>query len=57
MAKLKGHENYGNWSFAVENYCILEGIYKCVKEVIEKENATAKAKIIFTIDPSFMLID
>lgn len=52
VPKLKGRENYGDWAFAIENVLILEGLAKCVSEVVSAEDSKAKAKIILTIDPS-----
>lgn len=52
VPKLKGRENYDDWAFAVENFLILEGLSKCISEVVEADDAKAKAKIILTIDAS-----
>lgn len=56
VPKLKGRENYGEWAFAVENFMILEGLWKCVStETVadgDENDAKAKAKIILTIDAS-----
>lgn len=55
VPRLKGRENYADWSFAVENFLILEGLSKCLKEVVEAEDAKAKAKLILTIDTSLYI--
>lgn len=52
VPKLHGRENYDRWAFAVENVLILKGLYKCFSEVLEAENAKAKAKLILTSDMS-----
>ena len=52
VPKLKGRENFAEWSFAVENFLVLEGLSKCISEVITDQDAKAKAKIILTIDSS-----
>ena len=35
VPKLKGRENFAEWSFAVENFLVLEGLSKCISEVID----------------------
>lgn len=50
IPKLKGRENYGDWAFAIENFLVLEELSKCISEIIEAEEAKAKAKLILTID-------
>lgn len=37
VPKLKGRENFCEWSFAAENFLILEGMKHCVKPVAEKK--------------------
>lgn len=55
IPKLQGRENYQEWSFAMENFLLLEGINTCIKEDTTA-NATvsekAKARIVLSIDPS-----
>lgn len=53
--KLKGRENYEEWAFAVENYLILEGMEKCIKQDGEAMDAKARAKIILTIEPGLFV--
>ncbi|KAG5863770.1 hypothetical protein JTB14_015182 [Gonioctena quinquepunctata] len=55
VVKLKGRENYSDWAFAVENFLILEGLWKCVTEVVADDDAKAKAKIILIIDASLYI--
>lgn len=57
VPKLKGRENYDEWSFAAENLLVLEGMEKYIKptpdfEVKPVDDARTKAKLILTIDPS-----
>uniref|UniRef100_A0A1Y1N677 DUF4219 domain-containing protein n=1 Tax=Photinus pyralis TaxID=7054 RepID=A0A1Y1N677_PHOPY len=54
VPKLLGRENYDEWSFAVENVFVLEGLSKCMDGTEEDTtlNMKAKAKLILTIDPS-----
>ena len=52
VPKLKGRENYGDWAFAVENFLVLEGLSKCITEVVAEEDAKTKAKLISTLDPT-----
>lgn len=55
IPKLQGRENYQEWSFAMENFLLLEGLNTCIKEDTTA-NATvsekAKARIVLSIDPS-----
>lgn len=56
IPKLKGRENYDEWSFAAENLLVLEGIVHYIKpipntEIKPEEDAKTKAKLILTIDP------
>lgn len=55
VPKLKGRENYSEWTFAAENFLILEGMLHCVKPVTGKtitdgDDEKTKAKLIMTID-------
>lgn len=57
VPKLKGRENYDEWSFAAENLLVLEGMDNYIKptagfEVKPAEDAKTKAKLILTVDPS-----
>lgn len=57
VPKLRGRENYSEWSFAAENFLILEGMAKCIKPepgaIPEAaDDARTKAKLILTVDPS-----
>ncbi|CAH2097757.1 unnamed protein product [Euphydryas editha] len=52
---LKLRENYNEWTFAAENFLILEDKLHCIKpetgKVIEAaDDARTKAKLIMTID-------
>ncbi|XP_074042702.1 uncharacterized protein [Leptinotarsa decemlineata] len=47
-----GRENYSDWVFAIENFLVLEGLSKCISEVVVEDDAKAKAKLVLTIDPS-----
>ncbi|CAH2087716.1 unnamed protein product [Euphydryas editha] len=55
VPKLKGRENYNEWTFAAENFLILEDKLHCIKletgKLIEAaDDARTKAKLIMTID-------
>lgn len=54
VPKLKGRENYEDWSFTVKNFLVLEGIDMdaILPTITEAEQRKAKAKLIMTIDPS-----
>ncbi|KAG5882182.1 hypothetical protein JTB14_016450 [Gonioctena quinquepunctata] len=54
VPKLHGRENYEEWSFAMENFLVLEGLSKCI-DGTETENelvAKAKAKVVLSLNPS-----
>lgn len=57
VPKLLGRENYGDWSFAVENFLVLEGLTKCIDgtEMDPVLVAKAKAKLVLTLDPSIYI--
>lgn len=55
VPKLKGRENYDEWSFAAENLLVLEGMVHYINpvpgiEIKSAEDAKTKAKLILTID-------
>ncbi|CAH2092368.1 unnamed protein product [Euphydryas editha] len=55
VPKLKGRENYNEWTFAAQNFLILEDKLHCIKletgKLIEAaDDARTKAKLIMTID-------
>lgn len=55
VPKLKGRENYGEWTFAAENFLVLEGMLHCIKPVegkviVPADDEKTKAKLIMTID-------
>lgn len=55
VPKLRGRENYDEWSFGAENLLVLEGMEKYIKptedfEVKPVDDAKTKAKLILTID-------
>lgn len=54
VPKLTGRDNYDEWSFAVENFLILEGLDKCLSgaEPDTTLQNKARAKLVLTIDPS-----
>lgn len=57
VPKLKGRENYSEWTFAAENFLILEDMLHCVKpgsgkQIVAAEDARTKAKLVLTIDSS-----
>lgn len=57
VPKLKGRENYDEWTFAVENVLVLEGMLHCVQPVVGKDikpedDAKTRAKLCLTIDPA-----
>lgn len=54
VPKLQGRENYEEWSFAMENFLILEGLSKCIDgtEPDSVQIAKAKAKIVLSLDCS-----
>lgn len=57
VPKLVGRENYEDWSFAVENVFVLEGLTKCLDGTEEDSTlvAKAKAKLVLTLDPSLFM--
>lgn len=55
VPKLKGRENYNEWTFAAENFLVLEGMQHCIKPVAgtdikPEDDIKTKAKLIMTID-------
>lgn len=55
VPKLKGRENYDEWSFAAENLLVLEGMLHYIKprasiERKPEEDAKTRAKLVLTID-------
>lgn len=54
VPKLKGRENYSDWSFAVSNMLVLDDLQGCINGSITDvvKDGKAKAKIILTIDTS-----
>lgn len=54
VPRLLGRENFADWSFALENVFVLEGLSKCLdgSETDTVLIAKAKAKLILTLDPS-----
>ncbi|CAH2220309.1 jg25399 [Pararge aegeria aegeria] len=57
VPKIKGRENYDEWSFAADNLLVLEGMDIYIKptpnfEVKPVDDAKTKAKLVLTIDPS-----
>ncbi|XP_072384437.1 uncharacterized protein [Diabrotica undecimpunctata] len=55
VPKLMGRENYDDWSFAIENVFVLDGLSKCLEENGETNADTqnkARAKLCLSIDPS-----
>ncbi|KAG5866933.1 hypothetical protein JTB14_019780 [Gonioctena quinquepunctata] len=57
VPKLKGRENYSDWSFAVQNMLVLDDLKTCLdgSETSKTKDEKAKAKIILTIDPSLFV--
>ncbi|KAG5863728.1 hypothetical protein JTB14_017929 [Gonioctena quinquepunctata] len=57
VPKLKGRENYSDWSFAVQNMLVLDDLKTCLdgSETSETKDEQAKAKLILTIDPSLFV--
>ncbi|KAG5864100.1 hypothetical protein JTB14_016257 [Gonioctena quinquepunctata] len=57
VPKLKGRENYSDWSFAVQNMLVLDDLNTCLdgSETSETKDEKAKAKLILTIDPSLFV--
>ncbi|KAG5897613.1 hypothetical protein JTB14_028881 [Gonioctena quinquepunctata] len=57
VPKLKGRENYSDWSFAVQNMLVLDDLKTCLdgSETSETKDEKAKAKLILTIDPSLFV--
>lgn len=56
VPKLKGRENYDEWTFAVENVLVLEGVLHCVqpvagKDIKPEDDAKTRAKLCLTIEP------
>lgn len=58
IPRLKGRENYDEWSFAVENLLVLDNLVNYIKsqpeagfEAKPSDDAKAKAKLVLTIDP------
>lgn len=57
VPKLSGRDNYQDWSFAIENIFVLEGLSGCLSGA-EKDAANiakGKAKLILTIDPKLYM--
>lgn len=60
VPKLRGRENYDDWSFAASNLLVLEGMAAAIETQLaatasaaqRTEDAKAKAKLILTIDAS-----
>lgn len=53
VSNLVGRENYGEWSFAIENVFILDGLSKCLMGTETEAGLIAKAKaMVLSIDPS-----
>lgn len=57
VPKLKGRENYTEWTFAAENFLVLEEMRHCIEPVAgiavtAADDAKTKAKLIMTIDSS-----
>ncbi|KAG5881714.1 hypothetical protein JTB14_020635 [Gonioctena quinquepunctata] len=54
VPKLLGRQNFDEWSFAVENVLVLEGLNKCIDGSEEDTTliANAKAELVLTIDPT-----
>lgn len=57
VPKLKGRENYDDWSYAVENVLVLEGMLNYIKpvqgvEIKAADDQKTKAKLVLLIDPS-----
>lgn len=56
VPKLKGRENYDEWSFAAENLLVLEGMIQFIKpaepgaDIKAADDERTKAKLILTID-------
>ncbi|KAG5882789.1 hypothetical protein JTB14_023628 [Gonioctena quinquepunctata] len=57
VPKLKGPENYSDWSFAVHNMLVLDDLKTCLdgSETSETKDEKAKAKLILTVDPSLFV--
>lgn len=53
IEKLKGSENYANWSFAIRNYIELCGLENCLAgtETNAQKNSLAKTSLVFSVDP------
>ncbi|CAK1554381.1 unnamed protein product [Leptosia nina] len=56
VPKLKGRDNYDEWSFAAENLLVLEGMIQYIKPAVPgadikiADDERTKAKLILTID-------
>ncbi|CAK1552608.1 unnamed protein product [Leptosia nina] len=56
VPKLKGRDNYDEWSFAAENLLVLEGMIHYIKPAVPgadikiADDERTKAKLILTID-------
>lgn len=53
IEKLKGRENYANWSFAMENYFEHCGLMNCIRgdEQCAQKLSAAKTSLVFSVDP------
>lgn len=53
VEKLKGRDNYANWSFAIGNYFEMCGLQDCISgvETNEQKLSLAKTILVFSIDP------
>lgn len=63
IPKLKGRDNYDDWSFAVENLLVLDNLVNYIKsepdagfEIKPSDDAKAKAKLVLTIDPGLVYL-
>lgn len=57
VPKLQGRENYEEWSYAMENFLVIEGLLKCI-DGSENDSvlvAKAKAKIVLSLDTSLFV--
>ncbi|KAG5880144.1 hypothetical protein JTB14_000012 [Gonioctena quinquepunctata] len=55
VPKLQGRENYEEWSFAMENFLVLEDLSKCIDGTETENELVAKAKVVLSLNPSLYM--
>lgn len=55
IPKSQGRKNYEEWSFAMENFLVLEGLSDFVYGTATDATQISKAKIVLSLDPSLYI--